>query len=151
VIAELGSGDTAAAAKDAAAALQLTPQDPYYVLWLHVARILAGQRDADEFTTNANRIDRAKWHAAIVALFLGGTSLDEVRNAAGSVEQPSARIGRLCEADFVIGIYHLENGDTASARLRLQSAVDHCPHGFFEYSAAKFVLARFDGPPGPRP
>jgi lipoprotein NlpI len=129
-------------------ALKLKPAYPYYAIWLHVARVRTGQNDADELAANAAKIDRSQWPWPIVALFLGSMNPDETQKAASSVEQPSTRVARSCEADFFIGIYQIEKGVQADARPLFQSAVDQCPHDYVQYSAAKFELKRLNEPAG---
>jgi hypothetical protein len=38
----------------------------------------------------------------------------------------------------------MEKEEPPSAWPWFQSAVDHCPHGYFEYSAARFELKRLE-------
>jgi tetratricopeptide (TPR) repeat protein len=147
-VAEIVMSDFAASAKDAATALQLKPTEPYSALWLHVARVLAGQNDADELAANAGKIDRGKWPGPVFALFLGSMDPDAIRKLAASAEPQGARLGQLCEADYFIGIYQIEKSQPAAARASFQSASDRCPHGFYEYTAAKFELTRLDNPAG---
>jgi lipoprotein NlpI len=47
-------------------------------------------------------------------------------------------------ADFFIGAYRIEKGTQADARASFQSALDHCPHDFVQYPAAKLELSRLD-------
>jgi lipoprotein NlpI len=126
-------------------AVKLKPTSPYYVLWLHVARVLAGQTDTDELAANATSLDRSKWPWPVVALFIGSIAPDEAFKAASSAKQESTRIGYTCEADFFVGVQQIAKGVPAAARSLLRSAVDHCPHGFFQYAAANFELKRLDG------
>ena len=143
-LAKLYMNDAAAAADDAAMALQIRPAYPYYPIWLHIARARAGQPDGDELAANTKGSDRSKWPWPIVALFLGSITPDDASNAAMSAEQQRTRAGQSCEADFYIGVYQAETGARADARPLFQSAVDHCPKDFTEYQAAKFELKRLD-------
>jgi lipoprotein NlpI len=81
----------------------------------------------------------------VVALFIGSIAPDEAFKAASSAKQESTRIGYTCEADFFVGVQQIAKGVPAAARSLLRSAVDHCPHGFFQYAAANFELKRLDG------
>src|SRR4029077_5273952 len=136
-LAKLYANDTAGAADDAAMALKLKPSEPYYVIWLHVARTRAGGNDADEIAANAKNIDSGKWPWPIVALFLGSMNPAAVKAAPASADEQSTRVGRSCEADFYIGLYRVEKGAQADARPLFQSALDHCPHGYGEYTTAR--------------
>jgi lipoprotein NlpI len=135
-VAELYANAAAASADDAAEALRLRPSSAYYPVWLHLARLRAGQRDADEFAANAARIDRSSWPWPIVALFLGSGNPDEIRKAVAASEPASVRAGRSCAADF----YQSARGAQADARELFQSAVDHCPHDIDEYWTARLEL-----------
>jgi len=143
-LAKLYTNDAAAAADDAAMALKLKPASPYYAIWLHVARARASQNDADEIAANATKIDRSQWPWPIVALFLGSMNPDETRTAALSADLQRTRVEQSCEADFFTGVYQIEKGALADARPLFQSAVDHCPHDFVEYSAAELQLNQLD-------
>ena len=135
--------DAAAASEDAATAVKLRPESPYFVLWLHVARLRARQNDADELAANARKVDQSKWPWPLIALFVGSITADEARNAALSTDQRTS-VELSCVADFFVGIYRLERGAAAVARPLFQSAADHCPKAFVQYWAAKFELKRLD-------
>ena len=149
-LAKLYTNDAAGAADDAAMALKLKPADPYYAIWLHVARARTGLIDADELASNSKKIERSKWPWPIVALFLGSMVPDEAKSAALSADDESTRVGQSCEADFYIGAYQIEKGAQADARTLFQSAVDHCLHDSVEYPAAKLELKRLNEPAGAR-
>ena len=150
-MAKLYTNDTAGAADDAAMALKLKPANSYYIVGLHVMRARAGQNDADEMAANAKNIDHSQWPWPIIALFLGSINPDAVQTAAASSDQESTRVGQSCEADFYIGLYRVEKGAQADARPLFQSALDHCPHGYGEYAAAKLELKRLDELAGAQP
>ena len=48
--------------------------EPYAVLWLHIARVRAGEDDSAAFAINAASVDRTKWPAPVVEFFLGKTT-----------------------------------------------------------------------------
>ena len=100
---------------------------------------------------NAKNVDRSQWPWPIFALFLDSMNPDETRTAALSAEQQSTRVEQSCVADFFIGVYQIEKGAQADARQLFQSAVDHCPHDFVQYPAAKLELNRLDEPAGAQP
>jgi tetratricopeptide (TPR) repeat protein len=149
-LAELYTNDAATAADDAATALKLKPAYPYYALWLHIARVRAGQNDVDEFAANASKVDRSGWPWPVVALFLGSMNPDEIRAAALSAGQQSTRVQQSCEVDFYIGAYETEKTQV-DARPFFQSAMDHCPHDFVEYPTAKLELKRLEVLAGAQP
>ena len=131
-------------------ALELKPTDPYYAIWLHIARMRGGQNDTDELAANAKLIDPGKWPWPIVALFLRLMTPDQTQQAAASGEQLSTRVRQSCEVDFYSGIYLVENGAKADFRPLFQSAVNKCPKDFIEYPAAEFELKLLDEVPDPQ-
>jgi len=143
-VAKIESGNAPAAADDLAVAVKLASASAYNVLWLHVARVLAGQDDATEFEANAKNVDQSKSPGAVVGLYLGSTTPEEVFKAAASAEPDSARADQACEADFFFGVDQIGKGAPGAARPLLQSAADHCPHDYFQYSAAKFEVGQID-------
>jgi lipoprotein NlpI len=150
-LAKLYTNDAAGAADDAAMALKLESTNPYYAIWLHIARARERQNDGDELAANAKHIDSSRWPWPVVALFLGSMNPDETQAAALSADQHSTRLGHSCEADFYIGVYRIEKGAQTDARTLLQSAADHCPHNFIEYAAAMLELKQLDGWAGAPP
>jgi lipoprotein NlpI len=146
-VAELITNDPGAAAADDAMAFKLNPTELYYVLWLHVARVQAGQNDADELAANAKSIektiDQSKWPGPALALFLGSLSPEQTEKAAAAAPE-GIQVGQVCEAYFYVGIYQLGKRAPAAARALFQSALDHCPHDYFEYWAASFELKRMN-------
>jgi lipoprotein NlpI len=150
-LSKLYANDPVAASNDAAIALEQQPDYPYYAIWLHIARTRAGQNDADDFAANAMRIDHGKWPWAVVALFLGAMSADEVQAAAASEGVQSERIGQSCEANFFIAIYLIEKGAPTKARPLLRSAAEQCPHNFVQSFLAPVELQRLGNLAGAGP
>jgi len=142
-VAQLVTNNAAAAANDMAQAQKLVPTELYYVLWLHVARVQAGQSDADELAANARTLDQSQWPWPAVALFLGTSGPDAVQKAVAAAA-PSARIGLACEADFFVGVYQMAKAAQDAAKPLFQSSVDHCPHDYFEYWGAAFELKQMN-------
>jgi lipoprotein NlpI len=122
--------------------MQLRP-DAYGVLWLDIARRHAGQDDKAELARNVGRlIVPDRWPAPIAAFYLGKTSREAVYAAANEGGDDTARLERLCQADFYTAENELSNGVHAGAHALLQRAVDRCPPHFFEGWAARAELAR---------
>jgi lipoprotein NlpI len=142
---QLYAGAIGPATADLAKAQSLDPQDAYAVLWLHIARARAGTDDAEEFSRNAGRLDRARWPGPIVNLFLGVTGMPEVHAAAGAAKEASERQARACDADFYIGMYQLLRGAKADARRLFEVASHRCPRTFVERGAAQAELKRLGG------
>ena len=127
-----------AAVQDFTQAVKLKPTSHYNALWLHVAHVRAGQTDTDEIAANASHLDRSKWPWPVAALFTGTITSDDTFKVASSEKDEKTRIGNTCEANFFVGVHQIVKGDRAAARSLFQSAVDHCPHGFYEYAGANY-------------
>lgn len=139
-VALLYAGRVDAAIADLQAAVRYSPSHPYGVIWLHIARLRAGNPDARELARNAARLERGKWPSAIVDMFLGASPAESVRAGAQIARDAKARREQACEADFYIGVYQAaQNRPSESLRL-FQSATDNCPPGFTEYTAAMLEL-----------
>ena len=59
--AQLYSGRAKVAVNDFAAAVRLAPADALGVIWLHLARVRAGENDVEEFRANVAKVDRREW------------------------------------------------------------------------------------------
>lgn len=137
-------GNFAAAAADFERTVKLDPSDPYGVLWLHLVRGKLGKADREELSRNAAKIDRGKWPAPIVGLYLDERSPEQIR-AAAAASDVAARQGRRCEAAFYIGEYELLRRNTGAGQRLLEEAVDACPHEFHQYAGALAELKRLRG------
>ena len=131
-----------AANDDLAKAIALKPNNPYFVIWLHIGRQRAHENDQQEFTRNAEPLNHAKWPWPVVALFLRSIDQQAVLDIAQSGESPRVRLERGCEADFYLGAFALERNAKDDALKLLQSAAVGCPSDFLEKSAAKLELMR---------
>jgi lipoprotein NlpI len=142
--AELGTNDAAAAASDEAAALELKPAEPYYVLWLHVARALSGQGDTDELAANAIRIDQSKWPWPAIALFLGAISPADMQQAAAAATTETVRLDQVCEASFFAAIDQFKKRGPAALQW-FRSAADQGPQNDpYEHAIVQFELKRLE-------
>ena len=128
-----------AAAADLSKSLSLDPSQAYVVLWLHLARLRAGQVDADELVENARRIDQSVWPAPIVSFMKGQHDAAAAMKAAEAAD-PKVAGEQRCEADFYIGEDALIRGQVDEARRRLGRAQDTCPIAFVEFQGAEAEL-----------
>ncbi len=129
------TGQFAAAASDFSQRLRLDPSDVYRVLWLHLANSRGGAADIAQLSRNAATLDLAKWPGAVVNLYLGKSTPEQVRAAAADASQN-------CEAAFYIGEYELLRRNNAAARDLFQEAANSCPQDFWEYQGAFSELRR---------
>ena len=127
-VTELYFGVSARGIDDLATSVRLVPSAPYSVLWLHIARMRAGEDDTSEYAANAARLDPKQWPWPVVALFLGTSSAAELHAAALTAGDPNTRRQQTCEADFYTGIYLQQRAAAAEARAAFQSAADGCPN-----------------------
>jgi tetratricopeptide (TPR) repeat protein len=143
--AQLYAGRIRAAADHFAEVVKLRPADPYNVMWLHIARVRAGNDDRDELNSNLEKLDRSRWPWLVAAFYAGLENSKAVIDAARSNEDQSTRSGQACDANFYVGIDRLDKGAQAEARQLLEDAATTCPIDFFERSAAVMELKRLDG------
>jgi tetratricopeptide (TPR) repeat protein len=141
-IALFHANSPAAAAEDLATGVRLSPKDVYVAIWLHVARTRTGTQDRPELTTNAANLDAAAWPRPVVDLFLGSATPDAVFRAAGGAKEGKARKEQICEANFYVGLFHLEKAARGAAKKFISVAANNCPADMLERPAAKAELAR---------
>ena len=114
------------------------------MLWLHIARVRAGQDDKDEINGSLWKLP-IDWPWRIVAFYAGlgtpETAMDAGQSGATDIERQS----RSCDANFYVGVYQIEKGALAEARELLEAAAKDCPIGYFERAAALMELKRLDG------
>jgi lipoprotein NlpI len=134
-LARFYSGYPAAAVQDFAAAVRLRPSDAYAVIWLHLARVRAGQDDGHELAQNAANVDRTKWPSPLVDLHLGSIEHDAIRASAISNHNSKAQRNRACEIEFYLATFDLEQGDRDEAKQHLRAAASTCPAGGIERAA----------------
>jgi lipoprotein NlpI len=115
------------------------PTDAYHLLWLEYTRQRASHSDAADFARRAQSIDKTKWPAAIIDYRLGTMSENDVF-ADAEKATGDEKIGHVCEATFHIGLFKALGGDVALARPMIKRALEICPPGFTEYTAAFAVL-----------
>jgi rhomboid protease GluP len=55
---------------------------------------------------------------------------------------PKARKEQICDANFVLGEWHLIKGEKEDARSLFSKAESECPPNFFEYDGAVWEMKR---------
>lgn len=123
------------AAKDLANGVRLDPNDIYAVIWLHIARTRNGTADHAELAANAARLGPGSWPRPLLDLFLGRTTPEAVRHAAGDADEN-------CEADFYLGAFDLEKNVRDDAKKLIAAAARECSADMLEKAAAAAELAR---------
>jgi lipoprotein NlpI len=140
--AELYAGRLQPAVDNFATAVELAPADVIGVIWLHVARVRAGQADQQEFTSNLAKIDRGTWPGPLADVLTGTITQEQLRDIAKSVTGEKLQGERVCEAQVYLGLLQLSAGDKNEARNLFKSAVADCPPGVAE--ATERTVARIE-------
>lgn len=139
--ARMYSDAIAAAIEDLQTAVRLRPSNPNPAIWLHIARVHQGYDDRQELEANTARVTRDQWPSAVLDLYLGKVDTRRVRQLAEEGDAPQAA-RRLCEANFYIGEFLTNNGNTPDGRQVLQTVVAKCRPSDVVFSAASAELAR---------
>ena len=131
------------AANDFAVVLRLKP-NAYVVVWRYVAQSRAGHQAAaaSELPTNAAKVDKARWPAPVIDLLAGKTDADGVLNAAAATSDQKTQRKQMCEAEFVVGEWHLLQDRLTEARASLERAKRDCLHTSDAYSTSLAELKR---------
>ncbi len=136
----LALGDFAGAAADFGALASRQPDDPYRVLWRHLARMRAGAAD-DGFAREAAALGSGPWPGPLLALYAGSLDREQIMAMAAEVE-PAQRSERRCEIVFYVGEYALAKNDRGAAAPLMREAVASCPVGTLERAGAIGELKR---------
>ncbi len=137
--AEYFANDDLAAIQDLQQATKLAPLYGYAVLWLHIARLRAGETDTQEFAVNAGMLDRVAWPGPIIALYLGAAQPGRVIDIAHA--DPGYHHQKTCEADYYVGMNYLLTGQSDAGKRLLESAAAGCLTSSGDAQAAKAELA----------
>jgi tetratricopeptide (TPR) repeat protein len=136
----LALGDFAGAAADFSALAARSPDDPYRVLWRHLARMRAGAPD-DDFAPAAAALGAGPWPGPLLALFAGTLAREKVM-VIGPEVAPAERAERRCEIVFYVGEYALAKNEPTAAAPLMREAAAACPIGFLERAGALGELKR---------
>jgi lipoprotein NlpI len=137
-LAKFARGSFTAAESDLRYSINIA-DDPYALLFWHLASCKMGRNAADEFESRAPRLNRQQWPAVVIALYLGKVDADAVRYAAANSDERA-------EAEFYIGEWHLLARRRDHALAALQVAAKSCPTWFMEHTAAVMELNRQGAP-----
>ncbi len=106
---------------------------PYQTAWLHIARVRAGQNDAEELARNAAKIDLKQWPGTLIAFFLGQIKEEDIATPGSHGAGGRARE---CNMAFFIGETALAKGDAATAGRNFGQARGACGNHSIVYLAA---------------
>ncbi len=155
--AQLYAGKPRPAADDFATAVRLAPSDILGVLWLHIARVRAGQNDQQEFRRNLDRVDRKTWPGPLAGVLSGEQTPEKVGDIAMAADGQKTQLERRCDAQVYLGLLQLAAGDKREGEKLFKAAVADCPPGAAsatELAVAKMELKHLGGRPahaGPKP
>jgi lipoprotein NlpI len=140
-IAQFEKGEFLGAASDLLHAVEIV-DDPYMMLWRYLARGRTGQDGSAELSVGAARLTSKDWPFALIEVYLGRRTPDEIRTAA-------LKPNETCDAAFYIGQWYVLRGNRAEGRSALQAATEICPKNLAEYDVALAELRRLGiVPPG---
>jgi tetratricopeptide (TPR) repeat protein len=130
----------AASAGDFEQSLSLLPNQPYAVMWLHLARARAKADDAAELKRNAAKLNLKAWPGPLILYFMKQQTAPQVMTAAATGDE-QAKADQSCEAAFYLGEDAVIRRATLDAEKLLHQARDTCQPSFIEYDAAGAELA----------
>lgn len=137
------NGEFAAAAADFGKAVSLN-DDPYAVLFLHLAKARGGDAATTELEANAAKLKAGDWPTPVLELYLGKRTPAALLTAATTREQK-------CEAQFHIGEFHAIANNKAAAEKPLRLAARLCTKDTVEFGSALAELKNLGFGPKPRP
>ena len=114
----------------------------YAVVWLHLARMRAGQNDSAEFAANAARVDSVSWPRPVIAFFNGKLTADQLVANTASETDARLRNDQRCGAEFFAGQAAMWKQQPDEARKRFETVVSTCSKRFTEHTVAVAELAR---------
>ena len=135
------AGDYRGAAGTLADFMSYQQEEPYGLLWLHLARRRLGIDDTAQLKEQAQRIDTGRWPALIVRYFEGQVSLDALESAKPDPDPKHAE-SRQCDVDYFAGESAIVAGKTDNGRRLLQHAAADCPSGHLSGVGARAAIGR---------
>ena len=113
---------------------------PYEAAWLHIARVRAGQNDAEELTRYGAKMDLKAWPGTLTAYFLGQIKADQVSPASSH----GSMMGRArdCNLSFFTGEDAVVKGNAGEAARLFGHVREVCNIHTVHYLAAGAELKR---------
>ena len=119
------------------------PENAYWVIWLYLAQVRAGQGWHTDLRDNAQRLDLSDWPGPVVRMFLDELDVRAILEMAGANETREEK-ERRAEAYFYAGQYQLLAGHTDKAAAYFREVVKTGVTKFIEYAGAKAELRRIE-------
>jgi len=109
---------------------------PHSILLLHLARAKLGRDDRQEMARAVDAAGLTEWPAPVLDFYLKRINRAQLFAAASDGPDYSTREDHRCEANFYAGEAANLDGNKEDARELLKTAMNDCPTGFFEATAA---------------
>jgi lipoprotein NlpI len=135
------TGDYRGAVDTLADFMSYQQEEPYGLLWLHLARRRLGIDDAAVLKEQAQRLDSGRWPALIVRYFEGQVSRETIESAKPDPD-PELAGSRRCDIDYFVGEAEVVAGRVDEGRRLLKHAVAQCPSGHIAGVGARAALER---------
>lgn len=119
--------------------LTLKTDQPYTVIWVHMAHIRMKDADQAELLRNLDNLNEKQWPLPIVAFFQGKLTADQVAALAVSDNADGER-SRTCEAAFYTAQIPVTAKNANDIRRQLLRAEETCPADFVERGMARVEL-----------
>jgi tetratricopeptide (TPR) repeat protein len=136
-LAYLYAGSLSKALADFNQASELNPGYAYTALWLEIASKRSNL--PSRLFEVTKQIDMTVWPAPIIKLYVGKLPAEAVLAAADD-PKIDTRTKQVCEADFFIGEFLLQQSNKDEAVRLFRLAATDCPKSIFEWPAAKAEL-----------
>lgn len=121
----LFAGDIELSIADFLVAVRIRPTNPYPAIWLHIARVHKGEDDREEVLGNAQNVKLDVWPSAVLNLYIGSQSMEDVL-AAAQKGRPVEKAERVCEAKFFIGEFAFHKSEMRQAREAFSEVISTC-------------------------
>jgi lipoprotein NlpI len=136
-LSNLYAGALPTALADLNQASELNPKHAYAALWLDIVNKRSNL--PSRLAEAAKQINMTWWPAPVIRLYLGQLTPEAVL-AAADHENPRAKQGRVCEANFYTGELALQQGNAEEAKRLFALAAADCPKDFAAYAGATAEL-----------
>ncbi|MGA7810947.1 tetratricopeptide repeat protein [Bradyrhizobium sp.] len=112
---------------------------PYQIVWLHLARARAGQKDLDQLQSLSEKVNLKQWPGTLVAYFLGQVQLTDV---SGPSSHGMMGRARECNMSLFAGEDALAKGDHERASELIGRAHEMCSAHTFQALVASTEFDR---------
>lgn len=149
-IARYYAGRAELAAEDMLSFFELSPTDPYRVLWLYLVESEIDPELAwQEMRIRRSKLDDKEWSTQIVDFYLGNISSSQfVSGFTNNLKSEAELAERLCEAYFYLGKWAQSKQDYPRASTYFKLSMATNIYDFVEHRFARLELNRLRQPKG---